>query len=83
MSGGNVTITKSAASQNGGSGGVGGFIGPRTGDEGCLPQEVARRASWAMQFWGRCRPSSVCVCVYLIKVKMAETGLSRKVGVEG
>ena len=28
-----------------------GFLGPGTGDEGS-PQEVARRASWALQFWG-------------------------------
>ena len=52
--GGNVTITKSEASTaNGGSGGVGGFPGPRTGDEGFPPEEVTRRASWALQVWGR------------------------------
>ena len=54
VSGGNVTITKSEAWENGGSGRVGRFLGPRTGGRGMPPQEVyvARRASWAMQFWG-------------------------------
>ena len=37
--------------QNGGSRGAGRFLVPGTGDEG-PPQEVARRASWAMQFLG-------------------------------
>ena len=35
VSGGNVTITKSKATRDGGSGGVGRFLGPGTGDEGC------------------------------------------------
>ena len=37
VSGGNVTITKSKASRHGGSGGVGRFNGPGTGDEGSTP----------------------------------------------
>ena len=46
VSGGNVTIDG-----DGGSGGVGHFLGLGTGDEGS-PQEVARRASWALHFFG-------------------------------
>ena len=34
VSDGKVTITQSQALENGGSGGVGRFLGPRTGDEG-------------------------------------------------
>ena len=35
VSGGSVTITKSEALKDGGSGGVARFLGPRTGHEGC------------------------------------------------
>ena len=50
VSGGNVTITKSEASENGGSGEVGCFVGIGTGGRGMPPQEVACRASGALQF---------------------------------
>ena len=38
VSGGNVTITKSLAPENGGSGEMGCFLGPRTGDEASSPR---------------------------------------------
>ena len=50
VSGGYVTIAKSEASENGGSGEVGCFLGPGTGGRGMPPQEVACRASGALQF---------------------------------
>ena len=49
VSGGTVTIKESTAREDGGSGGMGRFLGPRTGNEGSPPQEVARRASWTLQ----------------------------------
>ena len=52
VSDGSVSIRESRAHGDGGSGGVGRFLGPGTGDEGSPPQEVARRASWALQFGG-------------------------------
>ena len=66
VSGGNVTITKSEALKEGGSRGVGRFLGPRTGGRGMPPQEVyvARRASRALQCWGGgffgCKAWEVC-----------------------
>ena len=52
VSGGNVTITESIARRDGGTAGVGRFLGPGTKDEGSPAQEVARRASWALQLSG-------------------------------
>ena len=52
VSGGSVTISESTAWEDGGSGGVGRFKWFWEQETTDPPQEVARRASWALQFWG-------------------------------
>ena len=69
VSGGTVTITESKAAKTGGSGGMGRFLGTRTGGQGMPPartgtQSVRGSAVWGEgssskleRFAGRCDPS--------------------------